>query len=173
MSNPFNTDLDRNPANFQPLTPLTFLERAATVMPEHVAIIHGAQRISYAQFYRRSRQLASALVSEGIERGDAVSVLMPNVPPMLEAHHGVPMSGAVLHAINTRLDAQTIAFQLDHASARILIVDRAFVPLAEAALALTEVAPLFIVYDDPELRRFKETGRAFLRWTTTAFIAQR
>jgi fatty-acyl-CoA synthase len=157
MSNPFNTDLDRNPANFQPLTPLTFLERAATVMPEHIAIIHGAQRISYAQFYRRSRQLASALVSEGIKRGDAVSVLMPNVPPMLEAHHGVPMSGAVLHAINTRLDAQTIAFQLDHAGARILIVDRAFVPLAEAALALTEVAPLFIVYDDPE-HASSETG---------------
>ena len=157
MSNPFNTDLDRNPANFQPLTPLTFLERAATVMPEHIAIIHGAQRISYAQFYRRSRQLASALVSAGIKRGDAVSVLMPNVPPMLEAHHGVPMSGAVLHAINTRLDAQTIAFQLDHAGARILIVDRAFVPLAEAALALTEVAPLFIVYDDPE-HASSETG---------------
>ena len=170
MSNPFNTDLDRNPANFQPLTPLTFLERAATVMPEHVAIIHGAQRISYAQFYRRSRQLASALVSEGIERGDAVSVLMPNVPPMLEAHHGVPMSGAVLHAINTRLDAQTIAFQLDHASARILIVDRAFVPLAEAALALTAVTPLFIVYNDPEFAS-KEIGK--LSWVDySAFVAQ-
>ena len=126
-------------------------------MPEHVAIIHGAQRISYAEFYRRSRQLASALVSEGIERGDTVSVLLPNIPPMLEAHHGVPMSGAVLHAINTRLDAQTIAFQLDHAGARILIVDRAFIPLAEAALALAEVAPLFIVYDDPEYAG-SETG---------------
>ena len=170
MSNPFNTDLDRNPANFQPLTPLTFLERAATVMPEHVAIIHGAQRVSYGEFYRRSRQLASALVSEGIERGDTVSVLMPNIPPMLEAHHGVPMSGAVLHAINTRLDAQTIAFQLDHAGARILIVDRAFIPLAEAALALAEVTPLFIVHNDPEYAGL-ETGK-LPSVDYSAFIAQ-
>ena len=151
MANPFNTDLDRNPANFQPLTPLTFLERAASVMPEHTAIIHGSLRYSYRDFYSRSRQLGSALSRRGIGRGDTVSALLPNVPPMLEAHHGVPMCGAVLHAINTRLDAATIAFQLDHAGAKIFIVDREFLPLAHEALAQAEVEPLVVVYDDPEL----------------------
>ncbi len=150
MANPFNTDLDRNPANFQPLTPLTFLERAASVMPEHVAIIHGALRYTYAEFYARSRQLASALAGQGMGRGDTVSALLPNVPPMLEAHHGVPMCGAVLHAINTRLDANTIAFQLDHAGSRILIVDSEWMPLAREALELTEVDPVLIVYSDPQ-----------------------
>jgi fatty-acyl-CoA synthase len=146
----YNTDLDRNPANFQPLTPLIFLERAATVMPDRIAIIHGQKQITYAEFFQHSRQLASALVGVGIERGDTISVILPNIPPMLEAHHGVPMSGAVLHTINTRLDARTIASQLDHANTRILIVDRAFLPLAEAALAFSEVVPLLIAHDDPE-----------------------
>jgi fatty-acyl-CoA synthase len=149
MANPFNTDLDRNPANFQPLTPLTFLERAASVMPEHVAIIHGTQRFTYGEFYRRSRRLGSALADQGMGRGDTVSALLPNVPPMLEAHHGVPMCGAVLHAINTRLDAKTIAFQLDHAGARILIFDREFKALVDEALELAEVKPRLIVYSDP------------------------
>ena len=149
MTNPFNTDLDRNPANFQPLTPLGFLQRAAEVMPERVAIIHGSLRYTYREFYTRSRQLGSALSREGMGRGHTVSVLLPNVPPMLEAHHGVPMCGAVLHAINTRLDAKTIAFQLDHAGSRILIVDREWMPLAREALERTEVSPLVIVYDDP------------------------
>ncbi len=150
MANPFNTDLDRNPANFQPLTPLTFLERAASVMPDHVAIIHGSLRYTYGEFYSRSRQLGSALAREGMGRGDTVSALLPNVPPMLEAHHGVPMCGAVLHAINTRLDANTIAFQLDHAGSRILIVDSEWMPLAREALELTEVDPLLVVYKDPQ-----------------------
>ena len=149
VTNPFNTDLDRNPANFQPLTPLTFLQRAAEVMPERVAIIHGSLRYTYREFYTRSRQLASALSREGMGRGHTVSVLLPNIPPMLEAHHGVPMCGAVLHAINTRLDAKTIAYQLDHAGSRILIVDREWMPLAREALERTEVSPLVIVYDDP------------------------
>jgi len=148
MTNPFNTDLDRNPANFQPLTPLTFLERAASVMPDHLAIIHGSLRYSYSEFYCRSCQLGSALSRQGMGRGDTVSVLLPNVPPMLEAHHGVPMCGAVLHAINTRLDAKTIAFQLDHARSRILIVDSEWIPLAREALELTEVDPFLIVYND-------------------------
>jgi fatty-acyl-CoA synthase len=150
MTNPFNTDLDRNPANFQPLTPLTFLERAASVMPDHVAIIHGELRYTYREFYSRSRQLASALAGQGMGRGHTVSALLPNVPSMLEAHHGVPMCGAVLHAINTRLDAKTIAFQLDHAGSRILIVDREWMPLAMEALEQTEVEPLVIVYNDPQ-----------------------
>ena len=150
MADPFNDGLERREANFQPLTPLVFLARAADVMPDHTAIINGSSTTSYAMFYRRSRQLASAIAQQGIGRGDAVSVLLPNVPAMLEAHHGVPMSGAVLHAINTRLDAATIAFQLDHCDSRMLIVDRAFLPLAEAALELCEVTPALVSYDDPE-----------------------
>ena len=94
---PYDTDLDRNPANFQPLTPLTFLERAAAVFPDHTAIIHGALRRSYADFYARCRRLASALAARGIERGDTVSVMLANTPAMLECHYGVPMAGAVLN----------------------------------------------------------------------------
>jgi len=150
VTNPFNVDLDRNPGNFQPLTPLTFLERAASVMPEHVAIIHGDQRFTYGEFYQRSVQLASALSRAGMGRGDTVSALLPNVPPMLEAHHGVPMCGAVLHAINTRLDAQTIAFQMDHAGSQLLIVDRELLPLARSALERSERNPSLIIYTDPQ-----------------------
>ncbi|MDE3121832.1 MAG: AMP-binding protein, partial [Paracoccaceae bacterium] len=147
---PYDIGLDRNPANYQPLTPLTFLERAATVFPDHPAIVHGAMRRSYAAFYARSRQMGSALAGVGVGRGDTVSVLLANTPAMLESHYGVPMCGAVLHSINTRLDAATIAFQLDHAMSRVLIVDRAFMPLAQKALALAKVRPLLIQYDDPE-----------------------
>ena len=150
MQNPYNTDLDRNPANHQPLTPLTFMERAASVFPNHTAIIHGALRRTYAEFYARSRRLASALTKNGIGRGDTVSVLLPNTPAMLECHYGVPMCGAVLHSINTRLDAAVIAFQLDHAMSRIVIVDREFMPLMQEALALATVKPVLIQYDDPE-----------------------
>src|SRR6478736_2765680 len=111
---PYDIDLDRNPANFQPLTPLGFLDRAAHVFPAHTAIIHGPLRRSYAEFYARSRQLASALQKRGIRRGDTVSVLLANTPAMLEAHYGVPMCQAVLNTLNTRLDAAIIAFSLDH-----------------------------------------------------------
>ena len=104
-ANPYAQDLDRTPANYQPLTPLTFLERAAMVYPEPRAVIHGGLRRTYSELYARSRRLASALVARGIGRGDTVSVMLPNVPPMLEAHYGVPMTGAVLHSMNTRLDA--------------------------------------------------------------------
>ncbi|WP_026987304.1 acyl-CoA synthetase [Fodinicurvata fenggangensis] len=148
--NPYNIGLDRNPANHQPLTPLTFLARAADIFPDHTAIIHGPLRRSYAAFYSRSRQLASALAQKGIGRGDTVSVLLANTPAMLECHYGVPMCGAVLHSINTRLDAATIAFQLDHALSKLVIVDREFMPLMQEALARAEAAPLVIQYDDPE-----------------------
>ncbi len=150
MSNPYNTGLDRNPANYQPLTPLSFLARAADVFPDHAAIVHGPLRRNYAQFYRRSRQLASALTMQGIQRGDTVSALLANTPAMLECHYGVPMCGAVLHSINTRLDAAIIAFQLDHAVSRLVIVDREFMPLLQEALALATVKPIVIQYDDPE-----------------------
>src|SRR5215467_10955894 len=101
---PYDVDLDRNAANFQPLTPLSFLERAASVFPDHTAIIHGPLKRSYADFYARARRLASALTKSGIGRGDTVSVMLANTPSMLEAHYGVPMTGAVLNPLNTRLD---------------------------------------------------------------------
>ncbi len=150
MTNPYNLNLDRNPANHQPLTPLTFLERAASVFPEHIAIIHGRLRRSYADFYARSRQLASALAQLGIRRGDTVSALLANTPAMLECHYGVPMCGAVLHSINTRLDPAIIAFQLDHAGCKLAIVDSEFMPLMQEAIALAKVRPILIQHDDPE-----------------------
>ncbi len=150
MTNPYETDLDKNPANYQPLTPLLFLERAASVFPNHVAIIHGTKTTTYEQFYARSRKLASALSSQGIGKGDTVSVMLANTPPMLEAHYGVPMIGAVLHSMNTRLDAAVIAFQLDHAESKVFITDREFAPVVKEALALAKVKPIVIDYDDPE-----------------------
>ena len=147
---PYDIDLDRNPANFQPLTPLTFLERAAAVFSDHTAIIHGPLRRSYAEFYARARQLASSLARRGIKRGDTVSVLLANTPAMLECHYGVPMTAAVLNTINTRLDAATVAFQIDHAESKVLIADREFSKLAKEALALAKGKPLVVDYDDPE-----------------------
>ena len=147
---PYDIDLDRNPANFQPLTPLAFLERAASVFPEHVAIVHGPLRRNYRDFYARARRLASALARRGIKRGDTVSVVLANTPAMLECHYGVPMSGAVLNTINTRLDAAINAFTLDHAEAKVLIVDREFSRVMKEALAKAKVKPLVIDYDDPE-----------------------
>ncbi|WP_292897640.1 acyl-CoA synthetase [Nitratireductor sp.] len=148
--NAYDRDLDRNPANFQPLTPLVLLERAAKVFPDEVAIIHGNERVTYARFWERSLRLASALASHGIGKGDTVTVMLSNTPPMLEAHHGVPMTKAVLHSLNTRLDAAVIAFQLDHAETRVVIVDREFSAVMKEALALARVKPLVIDYDDPE-----------------------
>src|SRR5215472_5770746 len=106
--------LDKLPANHQPLTPVPLLARAAAAYPDHVAVVHGTLRFTYAEFYGRARRLASALARGGIGAGDTVSVMLANTPAMLEAHYGVPMAGAVLHAINTRLDARSVAFQLDH-----------------------------------------------------------
>jgi fatty-acyl-CoA synthase len=147
---PYDKDLDRNPANYQPLTPLTFLERAASVFPDHTAIVHGPLRRNYAEFYARARQLASALAQQGIGRGDTVSAVLANTPAMLECHYGVPMTGGVLHSVNTRLDASVIAFQLDHALSKVVIVDREFMPLVQEALALATVSPMVIQYDDAE-----------------------
>jgi fatty-acyl-CoA synthase len=111
----YDLDLDKNAANFQPLTPLSFLQRSAAVYPDQLAIIHGSARVTYAQFYGRCRQLGSALAKAGIGKGDTVSVLLANTPAMLECHYGVPMAGGVLNTLNTRLDAATIAFSLSHA----------------------------------------------------------
>ena len=148
--NPYNQDLDRNPANHQPLTPLGFLQRAAETIPEHIAIIHGEMRRSYRDFYKRSRQFASILGNQfEIGRGNTVSVMLANTPAMLECHYAVPMCGGVIHCINTRLDAAIIAYQLDHADAKVVIVDDEFMALMQEALALTQVKPILIRYNDP------------------------
>jgi fatty-acyl-CoA synthase len=167
-SNPFDEHLDKNPANYQPLTPLQFLQRAALVYPNHIAIIHGRQRFTYAEFYARCRRLASALQARGIGPGDTVSVMLANTPGMLEAHYGVPMAGAVLHTINTRLDAPIVAFQLDHGNAKLLITDREFAPLSKAALELAQVKPSVIDYDDSE---FPQSGERLSSEDYEAFIA--
>jgi fatty-acyl-CoA synthase len=147
---PYDIDLDRNPANYQPLTPLTFLERAAGVFPNRLAVIHGPLRRNYAEFYARCRRLASALARHGITRGDTVAAMLANTPAMLEAHYGVPMAQAVLNTLNTRLDAAVIAFSLDHAEAKAVIVDREYSRVMKEALARATVRPLVIDYDDPE-----------------------
>ena len=145
----YDIGLERRDANHQPLTPLTYLERTAATYPDHVAIIHGDLRLTYRDFWRRGRQLASALAARGIGKGDTVSVMLPNTPAMLEAHFGVPMVKAVLHSLNTRLDAAVIAFQLDHAETKVLIVDREFSAVMRDALERATVKPLVIDYDDP------------------------
>jgi fatty-acyl-CoA synthase len=154
-SNPYDEHLDKNAANYQPLTPLQFLQRAALIYPDHIAIIHGRQRFTYAQFYERCRRLASALATRGIGKGDTVSVILANTPPMLEVHYAVPMIGAVLHTINTRLDPPIVAFQLDHGNSKLVITDREFAPLSKAALVLAQAKPAIIDYDDPE---FPQSG---------------
>jgi fatty-acyl-CoA synthase len=154
-AHPYEIGLDKVAANYQPLTPLSFLERAAQVFPNRTAIIHGKQRIRYADFYARSRRLASALAAKGIRKGDTVAVMLSNTPPMLEAHYGVPMLGAVLNALNTRLDATAIAFMLEHGAAKILITDREFSATIKDALALLKKKPLVIDYDD---REFPQSG---------------
>ena len=136
MTSIFDSDLPRNPANTAPLTPLAFIARTAEVYPERLAIVHGALRQTWGQTYARCRQLASALQRHGIGKNDTVAVLLPNTPPMVEAHFGVPMAGAVLNALNTRLDPEAIAFMLDHGEARAVIVDPEFAGLLGKALAL-------------------------------------
>ena len=167
--NPYAQHLDKCAANFQPLSPLPFLERAAAIYPERVAVIHGNRRDSYAEFYRRSRRLASALARRGLGPGDTVSVMLANTPAMLEAHYGVPMIGAVLHAMNTRLDAGIIAFQLDHADAKLVICDREFAPVMRAALTQTKVKPLIVDYDD---REYPQTAERLSDIDYEDFIAE-
>jgi fatty-acyl-CoA synthase len=148
-ANPYDVGLERNPANHQPLTPLSFLERAGAVYPERVAWIHGESRVSYRDFAARCRRLAGALAARGIGRGDTVAVMAPNVPANLEAHYGVPLAGAVLNALNVRLDSAAIRFILEHGEAKLLITDREFSPVVKDALAGMERAPAIVDYDDP------------------------
>ena len=148
--NIYARDLDPNPANHQPLTPLNFLARSAQTFPEHVAIIHADQRWTYARFYADARRLGSALQRRNIGRGQTVAVMLLNTPPMLIAHYGVAMAGAVLNCLNIRLDARIIAFSLDHGEAKLLIVDRELRPVVREALALMQgPRPIIVDYDDP------------------------
>ena len=147
--NPYRTGLDRNPANHVALSPLSFLARAAEVYPQRTAVIHGERRLTWAQTYQRCRRLASALAGLGIGTGDTVAVMAPNVPAMFEAHYGVPMTGAVLNTLNTRLDAEAIAFMLTHGEARVLITDREYSATIANALRQVERKLLVIDIDDP------------------------
>ena len=136
-------------ANHTELSPIVFLPRAAEIYPRRVAVVHGRQRISYAQFFERAKRLASALAQRGVKRGDVVSAMLPNVPAMLDAHYGVPMLGAVLNAINTRLDAETVAYILEHGEAKVFITDRVFAGVVGPALKKLTHKPFVIDVDDP------------------------
>jgi fatty-acyl-CoA synthase len=149
-SNIYERDLDKTPANFAPLTPLQFLERSASVYPDHLALVHGPRRQTWAETYARCRQLASALEKVGVGIGDTVAIMAPNIPEMYEAHFGVPMSGAVLNSLNTRLDAAMIAFILDHSETRVLLVDREYHRAVTEALGIAKVQPLVVDIDDPQ-----------------------
>jgi fatty-acyl-CoA synthase len=150
VSDMYATGLEANAANYAPLTPLAFLDWSADVYPGRLAVVHAARRFTWAQTRERCRRLASALAARGVARGDTVSVVAANTPEMVEAHFGVPMTGAVLNTINTRLDSATIALILDHARARVLITDREFSPAVAGALRQCQGSPLVIDIDDPE-----------------------
>ena len=178
-ANIYERDLDRNPANYAPLTPLQFIERTASVYPDHVALIHGARRQSWADTYARCRRLASALDRVGIGVGDTVAIMAPNIPEMYEAHFGVPMTGGVLNSLNTRLDAAMVAFILDHSETKVLLVDREFHRVVTEALAIARVQPLVVDIDDPACEdraqigdttyeEFLETGDAEHAWAYPA-----
>lgn len=143
-------ELPRTPANFVALSPLRYLERAAYIYPHQAAIIHGSRQISWRETYQRCRQFADQLQKLGIQKNDTVSVLLPNVPAMIEAHFAVPMAGAVLNTLNTRLDAKTLAFMLEHAESKVLLVDPEFSTLAKEALALVSQDLYVIDVDDAE-----------------------
>ena len=151
MTSIFDRDLPRNEANFTPISPLSFIERTSEVYPDRLAIVHGPLRQTWSQTYARARQLAGALHRAGIGRNDTVAVMLPNTPPMVEAHFGVPMAGAVLNALNTRLDPEAIAFMLDHGEAKAVIVDPEFAATMARALQLRQAtAPLLLIdVEDP------------------------
>ena len=149
--NPYTQGLDKNAANFVALSPLSFIERTARIHPQHTAVVYGERRQTWGDTYHRCRQLASALSKRGVGVGDTVAVMLPNVPAMLEAHFGVPMAGAVLNTLNTRLDAEAIAFMLRHGEAKVLLTDREFSKVVGQALAMLGAdAPLVIEVEDDE-----------------------
>jgi len=151
--NPYRIDLDRNPANYTPLTPVSLLSWAADVYPGQLALVHGGLRRNWNELRERSHRLASVLAARDIGDGDTVSVILPNTPPMVEAHYGVPMTGAVLNTINTRLDAATVAFMLEHSGAKVLVTDTEFAAVVKEALAQMRAAgktlPFVVDVADP------------------------
>tara|TARA_B100000686_G_C16721775_1_gene935404 strand:- start:41 stop:1681 length:1641 start_codon:yes stop_codon:yes gene_type:complete len=175
VKNIYETDLDPTAANFQPLTPLSFLERTATTYPDHIAVIHQEVKQTWGETYRRCRMLASALDNYGLKKGDTVSAMLPNVPPMLEAHFGVSMMGGVLNTLNIRLDANAIAFILEHAETKILLTDREFSQTIKDAISKLTKKPYVIDVDDPnyvggeflgstEYEKFIRTGDPHYKW---------
>ncbi len=157
--NIYEQGLDKTPANYQPLTPLSYLDWAARVFPDKTAVIHGPHKYTWSQFDERCRRLASALQKRGVGVGDTVSVMSPNAPAMLEAHYGIPMSGGVLNALNYRLDDETIAFILKHAETKVLITDREFSGVIRDAVAILDNPDLLIVdVDDPLARGGEPIG---------------
>jgi len=165
----FDQDLQRRPANHQPLTPLSFLERAADVFPNRLAVVHGAMRLTYGDLRTRAHRLGGALAAHGITPGDTVAVMMANTPGMVECHYGVPMCGGVLNTVNTRLDPATIAYILDHGEAKVLITDGEFAPTVKAALSQASAKPLVIDYDDPA---FPQSGERLGSLDYESFVAE-
>ena len=146
----YEQGLARATVNHIALSPLSFIERSAAIYPDYPAVVHGSIRRTWAETYARCRRLASALARRGIGKGDTVAVMLPNIPEMLEAHFGVPMIGAVLNTLNVRLDAETIAFMLQHGEAKVLIADREFFDVVHAAIGMLDHPLLVIDVDDPE-----------------------
>ena len=173
MANIYEQGLDRNPANYTPITPLLFLERSAEIYPNKTAIIHGKLRQTWQQTYERCRRLASALQKHGIGLGDTVAVMLPNTPPMVEAHFGIPMAGAVLNALNTRLDAESIAFMLNHGEAKVVIVDPEFSAVMKKALEIAkkESGHEFLVIDVEE-KEFDVPGEKLGKLTYEKFLSE-
>jgi len=178
-TSPYDADLGKNAANYVPLSPLTFLTRAASVYPRHTSVIHGAERYSWAESAARCRRLASALARRGVGPGDTVAVMAPNIPALFEAHFGVPMTGAVLNALNIRLDAETIAFILQHGEAKVLLTDTEFAPVIGTALKLLDRRPLVVDIADAqgpggerlgetEYEAFLDSGDPDFRWSPPA-----
>src|SRR5258708_14956347 len=157
--NQYSIGLDKTPANYVPLTPLSFLARSAAVYPDHVSTVYEGRSFTWSETYARCRRFASYLASHGVGTGDTVAAMLPNIPAMNEAHFAVPMAGAVLNALNIRLDACSIAFQLDHGGAKTILVDPGFAAvLPEALRLMTGPRPLVIDVDDPAFSGAKRIG---------------
>ncbi|PHQ71954.1 MAG: acyl-CoA synthetase [Sneathiella sp.] len=175
-ANPYETDLDANPANYEPLTPISFLARSAAVYPGHTAIAYGDRSHTYKETYARARRLASALKAKGLKEGDTVSIMAPNIPAIYESHFAVPMMGGVLNALNTRLDAAALAFILDHGDCKLLMTDREYSSVITEALSLAKSNPIVIDIEDPaavggefigemEYEEFLATGDPEFNWS--------
>src|SRR5919201_2439577 len=157
--NQYSIGLDKTPANYVPLTPLSFLARSAAVYPDHVSTVYEGRSFTWAETYVRCRRFASYLASRGVGEGDTVAAMLPNIPAMNELHFAVPMAGAVLNALNIRLDAPSIAFQLDHGGAKIILVDPEFSGVIEEALSLLKgTKPFVIDVDDAAFKGGKRIG---------------